>query len=996
MRKIRQVLLCLLLVVVSVANAQNKTISGQVTSERDGEPMPGVSILVKGTSNGAISDNDGNFEITVANKGAVLVFSFIGMEKKEVSVGSATTLTVALKSTALSMDEVLVVGYGTTTKEAKTGAAFQVDGEAMEDVPTTSVEKTLSGRVAGVSVSGSSGQPGAITNIRIRGTSSINAGNEPLYVVDGVPVMNDDQSYFTNTSNALSIINPSDIESVTVLKDASAASIYGSRAANGVILITTKQGKEGKSTITARASYGFENLANDNDYRTMSPQELLEYQRTAVINAGYNPDDPSTANVNAGYYLPMEILSRPQTNWIDEFLQKGQIQNYEITASGGTEKTKIYSSIAYNTHEGVAKGVEFDRIMFNIKADHKFNDVFSMGSKINGGYMESKDIAMQSLYYSNPFWAGMNILPWTPFLNEDGTDYNDNITENSGSNPLLTAKYEEQSSKQYRFNGNIYLTAEPIKNLILKTSNSAEMTTGEGRRYWDYRAGNSTSTLQASTAQYRQLTTSNTASYAKTLGSSHNLNFMAGQEAIAYDYYSYYIYSPEVNAEIPYPTTSTAEKDEGSYGNTAWTLLSFFGTADYNYDSKYYFSSSLRYDGSSRFGDDNKWGMFYSLGASWNISEESFLEDVDAVNFLKLRASYGTNGNNSIGDYSQYGLYGSTSYNGVSAMLASSPENSTLAWEKNIATNIGVDFTVFHNLSGNIDIYKRNTSEMLLSNPLSQTSGFSSIRQNIGELENRGIEFQLDYKVDINDELSLNIGGNISANKTEVISLANGQDKIGTSTVTAVGEQLMVYHLFDYAGVDPSNGLALWRDEDGAYTTDYNKAARINTGKSPEPKLTGGAYLNATWKGITLDCLFEYKYGSYMVNNENRYLVSDGYSWGTNQSAQALDYWKQPGDITSTPKPIANNTTSSSAFASTRWLERADYVRIKSVTLSYSLPKSINEKILMKNTKVYVSGLNLFTFHDVNHWDPERGISGWEYGIYPMTKTIVFGLDLTF
>ena len=995
MLKIRHLLLCLLLVVASVANAQSRTVTGQVTNASDGEPMPGVTIQVKGQGGGAISNTDGNYSIKVTSNDAVLIFSFIGMEMQEITVGNASKLDITLKPSALAMDEVIVVGYGTTTKEAKTGAAFQVGGEEMEEVPTTSVEKTLSGRVAGVSITGSSGQPGAVSNIRIRGTSSINAGNEPLYVIDGVPVMSGEQSYFSNTSNALSTINPSDIESVTVLKDASAASIYGSRAANGVILITTKQGKEGKNTITARASFGYESLANDNNYRTMTPRELLEYQRLAVINAGGNPDNPSAKNISTGYYLPMEILSRPQTNWMDEFLRHGKISNYEITASGGTEKTRIYSSIAYNTHEGIAKGVEFDRLMFNAKADHKFNDIFTIGTKISGGYTYAKDIAMQNLYYVNPLWAGVTILPWTPFLNESGTDYNNKIPENSNSNPLLTAKYGDQWSKQYRFNGNIFLTAEPIKNLILKTNNSAELTSGEGIRYWDYREGKTTSTLQSATTLYRQLTTSNTASYSKSI-SDHNISAMAGQEATAFNYWSYYLYSPEVNPEIPYPTTSTAEKDEGGYSNTAWTLLSFFGTLDYNYNSKYYFSASLRSDGSSRFGEDNKWGIFYSLGASWNINEESFLEGVGAINFLKIRASHGTNGNNSIGNYSQYGLYGSTKYNGVTGMAASSPENSQLAWEKNIATNIGIDFTIFQNLSGTLDVYNRTTSEMLLANPLSRTSGFSSIRQNIGELQNRGIEFQLNYKYDINDELSIDVGGNISANRTKVLSLAQGQDQIGTSSVTKVGEQLHVYHLFDYAGVDPNTGVALWRDKDGALTPDYAKANRINTGKSPEPKLIGGAFLNIKWKSFMLDCLFEYKYGSYFVNNENRYLVSDGNNWGTTQSSQALDYWKKPGDITPTPKPIANNTTSSFEFATTRWLEKADYLRIKNITFSYSLPKSINEKIKMKNTKVYVSGLNLFTFHDVNHWDPERGITGWEYGIYPMTKSIIFGLDLTF
>ncbi len=562
----------------------------------------------------------------------------------------AGQMTITLTGDNRILDEVVVVGYGTTRREAKTGSITSVSSEELSELTASSFDKMLAGKMAGVQITSNSGQPGANSEIRIRGISSINAGNEPLYVIDGVAVMSGEQGTFTNTSNALAMINPNDIESITVLKDAAAASVYGSRAANGVILVTTKSGKEGKSRFTARAKYGVSSLANDNDYRAMNGQELWTFRRDALINAGYNPDDSEMGS----YYYPQSMLQQPMTDWIDHFTRTGQMQEYEISATGGSNKTSYFSSASYHKNEGVFYGIKFERIQARVNVDHELNKYLKTGVRVNVGYSNSEDVAMQSLYYSNPIFAGMTIQPWTKPYNEDGS-HTLNIPENSNTNPRATAEYDKQYAKKYSFNGNMYLQWTPIKGLVVKTTNSAEMSFVQGMRYWSPETNYGAATTQTDNNQYRLLTTSNTATYENTFLGNHSYRVLVGQEALHRSWYQDYIYAANVDGGIPHPQTSASPKAE--HWEEASTMMSFFGILDYNYASRYYLQASVRWDGSSRFGKENIWGTFYSVGASWNIHNEHFMEDVDYIDLLKLRASYGVNGNNNIDNYQQYAKY---------------------------------------------------------------------------------------------------------------------------------------------------------------------------------------------------------------------------------------------------------------------------------------------------------------------------------------------------
>ncbi len=992
-----------LLLSATLAVAQNYPVTGTVT-QQNGEPIAGAAVQLKGNNTVyAMTDAYGYYVISAPKEG-VLVISCLGYQTVEQNINGKSTINAVLPLESERLDDVVVVAYGTVRREANTGSVATMKEEGLAEAPVSSVDKLLSGKMAGVQVTSSSGQPGASTDIRIRGISSLNAGSDPLWVVDGIPVMTGDQSYFTNTANAMSVINPNDIESITVLKDAAAASIYGSRAANGVILVTTKSGKAGNAKFTARAKFGASTLANDNNFGVMSGEQLLDWQRAAAVNAGYNPDDPTSA-----YYRPKSLLTGDLTNWMDALTRMGTLQEYEINASAGTERGKFYSSLAYQKNNGITYGTDFQKFTARVNSDYNLTRALSIGTRINLAYTMANDIPMQDLYGSNPFFAGLLILPWTPLYDDEG-NFNIDIPENSDTNPRFTAINDDQWEKQYRAHGTVYLQWEPVKNLVFKTNNSAETTFGEGRRYWGPDPGDSKGTLQTSTTQFLTFTTSNTVTYQTYLG-NHSLRAMLGQEAMRESYYEYYMYAPTVDASIPYMNTSIAADDQTAYGASYSTLLSFFGMLDWNYDEKYFLTGSLREDGSSLFGADSRWGLFWSVGGSWNISKEKWMKPVrNVLNLLKIRASYGVNGNNSIAPYRAYGVYASAAYNGGTGSLPSTPDNSALSWEKNRTWNVGLDASLFANrLNLQLDVYNRLTEDMLLNKQVPQTSGFSSNFMNVGSMSNKGIEIQLDGDVVSTADLVWNIGANIAFNKSEVIDLGDSEFmsySVDGRLRHVVGKSFYTFYLKDYYGVNPSNGEALWwnheLDEKGeivegksVLTSNYNEASYIYCG-SPEPLFTGGFNTTLSWKGLNLSAFFEYKYGNKVMIVENRYFNSDGNQMSMNQTINSLNYWKNPGDTGVYPKPVAGNSTNSYSFSSDRWIEDGSYLRLKDITLSYTFPSKWMQKAKLGGLKVYVSALNLYTFHDVNFWDPERGLDGLGYGIYPMTKSFVGGIEVSF
>ncbi len=994
MRKLTM-FLCALLVGVTSAMAQ-KTITGTVISADDDLPIFGASVLVKGTNSSAITDADGHFSIKLPDGSNTLVISYIGMEKTEVFAREG--MVVKLSSTT-TLDEVIVVGYGVQSREAKTGAIVQVTGDELASIPATSVDKMLQGKMAGVQITGNNGQPGAATSIRIRGTSSINAANDPLYVVDGIPVLSGDMGAGSaESANAIALINPSDIASITVLKDAAAASIYGSRAANGVILITTKSGKEngGQARISARVRAGMTSLANDNNYGVMNPEQWLSYSRDAIMNAGFNPDDP-----NSKYYLPMGTLSQPMTNWMKELTRVGSLQEYEINAQGGTGKTNYYASVSYGNNQGITYGSDMQKFSMRVNVDSELNKWLKMGARVNGGYMRmTGESTNQGDGWDmiNPFFAGVFLPPTYRLYNDDGTYNTTNLPLVQNINPLAYAFEKDDFEKHYKFNGSMYLEWKPIKQLTLKTNNSAELLFSRSYSFnpgYVYEDGlNAQSTFNR---QYQVYTTSNTAVYEDNFNEEHFLRVLAGHEYTVTHLFADQAGARDVSPMIPYPQTSNMkDKYSLSYSETNEKLLSFFGVADYNYMQKYYLSLSVRGDGSSLFGASNQWGCFWSASGSWNMDKENFMQDIDWINQLKLRYSYGVNGNNGIGAYGAYALYAPGYYNGLSGVAPAQLPNPDLTWETNKSHNVGVDFRFWERFSGSIEYYHRTTDDMLLSTRIPYTTGFGSMLTNAGSLWNQGVEAQLDYAIFDRNDLQWTVGLNMAWNKSHVIDLADS-DYIdyGGGIRIVEGEQLMQFYIYDYAGVNPVNGEALWYNEEGKITNSFNDARRVYKG-SPEPVVAGGFNTALNWNGFDLGINFEYKIGNYLLYPDHQLIWNDGAIFGGNQLTVAGNYWKNIGDTGVSPKPVAGNGTNSAWTASTRFLERGDYLRIKDLTLGYSLPQKIVKKAAMSNVRVYVSGYNLFTFHDATTWDPERGIYGTGLGTYPTTKSFIVGLDVTF
>ena len=992
----------LMLLSAAAASAQSQEVSGIVTDASTGDPVPFASIAVKGTMSGTLAGEDGSYKIKVESRdNAVLVFSFVGYRTVEIPVNGEIIVDCAMEIEASYLNDAIVVAYGTMTREANTGAVASLKNDGLAESPAMTVDKMLAGKMAGVQITSGSGQPGSTTTIRVRGTSSINAGNEPLWVIDGIPVAPGDFRQLSNAGvgggSSTTFLNPNDIESITVLKDAAAASVYGSRAANGVIIVTTKTGQSGQAKFTARAKYGVQQLINDHKIRPLTGQELIDYNRMALTNAGQNPDAYTA-----------DLLANGTTDWYKELTRLGSVQEYEINASGGTEKSTYYSSLSYYRNKGVFYGVDYNRFTARVNADMQLAKKLKTGVRINFNYGDSNSGQMGDLYYSNPIYSMFTINPWTPMYDENG-EYNSAIQENSNTNPRAVAEYDTYNDKEYKAQGTMFLEWKPIPQLTIKTTDSFEGTFVNSTQYWDPRSNKGVSRLFMYRTNDMRLTTSNTITYADEFAQAHNVRVTVGQEAMSERYEFYGGMSDDVDPQIPYPTTSTMEKDQIDYGLSEETLLSFFGIADYNYMNKYFFQGSVRADGSSLFGSNMKWGVFWSVGGSWNISSEDWMQPVSSwFNLLKLRASYGVNGNNNITPYRAYGVYSSAVYNGIVTMQPSTPANPELAWEKNKTWNAGLDFGFFnYRLTGSIDIYDRLTTDMLLSKVVPYTTGFSSNFMNTGSIRNRGVEFMIEGDIIDSGDWNWHAGFNIAFNRSKVLDIGDSEYlTVSDSRPSSNGNNstpvriikdrsLYTYHLRDWYGVNPSTGAGLWWTEDGKLTSDYTKARYVDMG-SPEPKATGGFNTTVSWKGLSLSAYFEFVTGHKVF--ETASYVQDGYnlSSGTNTTNLALNYWEKPGDTGVTPIVIAGDPGNYSA-SSTRYLKKGDYLRIKDITLSYSLPDSVLKKIRMQGIRVYVSALNPYTFHDLNVLDPEVGYLGYSMGAsHSMVKSFVGGIEVSF
>lgn len=980
MKRIFTLFLALLFFMSRHAYSQGD-VTGTVT-DIEGETLPGVTVLVKNTTNGVVTDLDGKYKLKV-QPSDVLVFSSVGFKVVEVPVDGRSVIDIQMTDEVLGLDEVVVIAYGETQKREFTGSLATVGAKDLEQTPQTSPIQMIQGRAAGVLVEDDSGAPGSVGSILIRGAGSYGE-NGPLYVIDGIP-----------TSN-FQAFNPNDIASISVLKDAAATSIYGSRASNGVVLITTKKGKAGKTKITFNAQSGFSDLENPNNFRLMNASEYTDYYREAFSNAGLDSELLMPANSDS-----------LNTNWLDGVLRNGKTQLYEVTASGGSDKATHYMSASYFKQQGIVIGTDYERYTGRLNLNLSPLDQLNVQFSVLGSFAKN-DLQFADGGRSGIYSGAFNVAPTaSPFataatpLNLNGQGYNFDLPSNAGHNPLAAEALNTRESQTYRALPTAKVTVEPIENLVLTSSASVDFAVSKENAYQSkYYYAESDNGLGESITDYEVSTNVNfTAKYDFSIGSDHVITPMVGTERYRKSYESQSSESSEFGFDgIPGVGAGSILRDISS-DYTAHTLVSVFSRVNYTFQDKLFLDFSYRVDGSSRFGPENRWGNFYSVGAGFDLSEEEFIKAVDAISFLRVRGSYGIQGNYQIGDYQWRKTYNSNGAfivpgGGNPGAQPESPGNESLQWEESVSSNVGLDFGLFKNrISGTLEYYSRGSDALLGAREISRTSGFASFVDNIGDIRNSGMEISLSTVNIQKNDFTWSTDFNITFNKSEIIKLNADSDTTSTTTTANIkGQPFEQWFLPQYAGVDPATGQPLYRDADGELTLDENEAERKVSGKSAlNPDFYGGLTNTLQYKGFTLSAMFYFKYGFKVYNDLKQQLSVPGRN---NNTAANLARWQQPGDITDVPK-VDFNDQSSAQFNSTRWLEDGSFIRLRNVSLSYLVPAEYSQRVGLSNLTLSIRAVNLLTFTEYSGFDPNVGSVN-EDNDYPVNRTITFGLSASF
>ena len=1018
-------MVCLLFLWNCLAWAQQETVTGKVKDARDGLPLSGVTVRLKGNPAGVQTDIDGNFRIVVPSKQAVLLFSYVGYATEEVNVGTRNNIQVSLSTEEKKLQEVVVVAYGSQDKSKVTGSVAKVDGKELKDIPMTSVDQLLQGKVAGLQSVAPTGQPGGLQQIRIRGIGSIYASSEPLYVVDGVPINSGDFSRTSTTSNALAGVNPNDIESVTVLKDASAASLYGSRAANGVIIITTKKGRAGRTRIGFDAEYGWSNVAYlNNDAKPLSASEYTTLTQEGLVNAGLTAQQATdylnnVLQANNGY----------NTNWLDEVTRQGISQQYNVSASGGDSKTTFYASGGYFKQQAVVIGSDFTRYTGSLSLNHRVNDKMSLGFNVNAAHYD-QNTPTQSANFRSPVLAAFYLLPFQHPYNKDGSyDYSPADFEQI-YNPLAIVHYDKQLLGNTKLLSTLYGDYNILKNLKFSTKLGLDYFDLEELLYYNPFFGDAVTRggdLSNYNTRVFNWVWTNTLDYHLDLDKEGNLSAdlklgYESQKSKEYDISAYGSGVPGVTSLL-LPPTSTPKLTSGV--GSDYSFASLFSNLQLNYKNKISLSGSLRRDGSSRFGSNNRYGTFWSVGGAWNIDKENFMDNAGFISGLKLRASYGVNGNAGggnvtsstgtspttpgFGNYTWRPLYGfGADYNGFSTNYNQQPGgapfqvgNESLTWELNKPFDVGLDVGILKNrVIIEFDYYYRKTSRLLQSVPLSLTSGFPSYPANIGSMENKGIELTLNATPVLTKDFRWDLSFNIALNKNKVLSLEDNQDIIvgNPPQIIRVGKDIQSVYTFIWAGVDPQTGSGLWYTDGTrkATTSDITQVQNAIIG-SNSPKGFGGFATSFTYKGISLSGQFNFQYGNLVYDQWGFLNQSDGAFFTLNQNQRELKRWQEPGDVTDVPQYVAGNQSQSNATSS-RYFYKGDYIRLRNLTLAYQLPKKMLQSVKLDNAQVYLRGTNLWTkaFDKNLTFDPEQPINGTNDLQVLLQKTFSIGLNLNF
>ena len=994
--------------------AQDRTVTGTVTDKGDGQPLPGVTVRIKGTKVGTQTSATGSYSIKVPSSGTILEFSYLGYLPQTKSA-SDNVVNVLLEADAKALSEVIITGYGSQEKGKSAISSVVVKSKDIENIPITNVNDILQGRAAGVSIMSTSGQPGASSDVRIRGTGSISASSSPIYVLDGIIIergqfAKDDAAITQAQSNdVLSNLNPNDIESVTVLKDASALALYGSRGANGVIVITTKRGKAGESVINFSTQIG-STKPSFGKWKMMNGQEVYNYERAVLALNG-----TSQADIDDAY--PASMLDKT-FNWVDAGFKNGSSQTYDLSVSGGNEKTTHAISLGYFDQEGNVLGSSFERLTANLNVDSKAKEWLKLGVSFNTSFSNQINSDAGG-NYSSPILSSLTNSPLHVYpYKEDGslfTGLEDNYGGFTGDNFLYSNKLNYNKIKQFRGLGKGYAEVKITDWLNVKQTVGIDLINAATKIFLDPTTGNgfggppenSGALIQSQNNVYTFTSQSSIFGGFNLSDKRHQFDYLALTEYQRFNSSSMFA-DGKGSSDARLQELGTFGTPNGiGGGQSEYSFLSYLGQLNYTFDNKYSLTSSIRRDGSSKFGANNRYATFYAVGASWKVIEEEFMKSQTIFSDLRLRSSYGTSGVANFPNDNNYlakklYTYKGITYNGSGGSAPDSPGNTDLTWEKNKQFDVGLELGFFANrLRGTFDYYNRKSHDVLLAVPLSRTSGFNTSLQNIGVLVNKGLEATIssdNFKSD--NGLNWTTDFNVSYNKNEVTALYKNQDIAGgTLGRTSVGQPLNSWFLPVWAGVDPANGDPLWYLADGKTTTStYSIASRTENRKfagSSLPKYTFGLNNSFRYQGFDFSFFLYATTGSKVFNQTDSYIDSDGLRWGWNYSKDAADnYWTTPGQNAERPKPTSSGNKNSSN-ASTRYLEKGDYLRLRNVTLGYTLPKSVAEKMKLSSLRVLVTGVNLLKINNFKGVDPEGGQNGNQVFKYPVSKSITAGVKVS-
>lgn len=1023
MRKFYTTFLAIVIALTGFAQTEKVTVTGMVTDQSDGSILPGLSIVEKGTTNGTTVNNMGRYTLTVSPN-AILVYSYIGFISQEIEVKNQSTINVAMVADVTQLQDVIVVGYGTQKKSQITGAIASVDNKEFKDQPVTNLASSIQGRVSGLNVTTPSGTPGAGLLINIRGN------NSPLYVVDGIPMISQSNSSLSTsfdtegntvgngqTLSSISDINPNDIESIEILKDASAASIYGARAANGVILITTKRGKSGKPSMNFNVYYGLQSISRPIEFMgSREFRDLVEEARQNDLDK-YN-DDP----LYFGAGFDPAVLTDPlqnfdlskgvNTNWLDEVSQVAPISNYEISLGGGNENTKYFTSLSYFNQQGVIIENYYDRINYRLNLDQKVNDKLTVGTSAFLAYSRNKR-SFNDNTYTGVITNIVGASPFMPVYDENGnyTDYTEYEATWLSDNPVKSAKEISALTTTTRILGTAFAEYNFTPNLKFRTSASADLTyTVDNQFKSPITADAEAVGGEAFEANYNNTTwlNENILSYNRQMG-ENSLNLMVGftlQKSVTTRNSTTGQGFPDGLEKI----SSAANIVKATGTETMWSLMSFLGRVNYSIKDKYLVTGTIRSDGSSRFSKDNRFGYFPSASVAWRISQEGFLQGAEAISDLKLRVSYGVTGDQEIGDFQNISFYSPSRYFGLSGVKLRNIADPTLTWQENKMLNIGLDYDLFTGkISGSLEFFQSAKSKLLSQDAIPGTTGFPTITRNSGEIQNTGFELSLNARVIDKGYFKWNIGFNVTSIKNEIKSLTNdgillsGYNDLAPTHILKEGQPISSFWGVKYLGVDPSTGDPLYLDKDEDGDVDGDDAMII--GKA-FPDAFGGLTNTFNYKRFDLSIFLRYSFGNDVYNLIRPVYESLGYSNDdyslfsvySNNATTVRDRWKEPGDKSDIPR--ASFINANFYEGSSQFVEDGSFARIQNVNLGYTFAGGK----IFSSVRTYFEIQNLYVFSKYKGFDPEVSSTGGsseftagiDYGAYPQARTFLIGFNFNF